>query len=431
MPPGTRAQESQPAADPAHLRYRQAIRLPENASGQACVVLDSDIYAHAAHASARDLRLFAEGPSGVAREAPFAISESATEPVETQWVAAQNVVAHGSDLSFDLTMPRRPYSAVDLTLGGPAFIAVAEVQGLREAGGAPTDLGRFVLFDLTERHLTRFTTLSLAEASFPRLHVTLHLTTPEGEPMRTVTPQMIGGAAVPPSREAQVLYTPVARVELPPEVSGATETVVRFREVPAHLPVERVRFTLRPGAVANFARSVTIASQPLAGTGPLGTEEMQGTISQIVLPGRGLTPAIRFQQLELPATLGSTLATPAQVTVTVHHGAEGPLPLASVELEMRRRTLCFEAATGSRYTLYEGDPALGAPAYEFARGFVASPAAIPAELGAAELNPAFVPRRVEGSYFARHPDARWVVWLGLIFAVILGTLESVKRQRHR
>ena len=60
--------------------------------------------------------------------------------------------------------------------------------------------------------------------------------------------------------------------------------------------------------------------------------------------------------------------------------------------EMLERTLCFEAAANTSYTLYYGDPALAAPRYDYATLFVAQANALQATAGPESLNPAYQPR---------------------------------------
>lgn len=409
------------------LREQRPISVPAGRSGQACVALDAAVYAHAAERSARDLRLFATGADGVARETPYAISESDAQPGDVMQVAATNVTAHGSDLSFDLTMPARPYSAVELDLPSRTFVGLARVQGISGMGQPPVALGSMLVFDLTAQHQARSTTLSLAEARYPRLHVSLHLMQPDGHPLGGVTAAMLPGASVPPSREAQVLYTTVAQSSA--IVQDGQDSVIRFASVPEHVPVERVVFSVPDSARAGFRRGVTITATPQDASGE--AETLHGEISQMHRPGAGDAPEIRYAALALDATLGATLAAPAEVEVRIHNGTEPPLPLTSVALEMRRRSLCFEAAAGDRYTLTYGDDSLGAPFYPYARSFTLAANALQAQLGPEQAIPTPAPAITRPTYRQRHPEALMLAVLILIAGAGLVGLESVKRQRHR
>jgi len=432
--------------DPAHLRFERQLTLPDSTRAQACAVLDATIYAHAAEASVRDLRLFAttsasssgSAPANTEREVPYAISESDTQEVETESVPAQHIVVSGNKLDFDLAMPHRPYSAVELRLSRQEFVGVARVTSQNPDGTTAADLGGFVLFDLTSRQLPRSTTLSLAETTSPTLHVTLRMFTPDGRPLPHVDPGMIAGAVVPPSREAQVLYTIVAQstslLQLTPD------TIALFPPVPTHVPVERISVLLRPGEALNFARTVSVTSRPFpqptapqsATTGDVAwSETLSGEIGRVFLPGAALAPPLRYEQLHLPATLGVSLSTPAEVQVAIHNQGADRLPVAAVLLEMRRRSLCFDAIPGEQYTLRYGDAALPAPSYDYARGFTPAAHTQAAELGPEQPNPRFVPRSASHHYANQHPEALSVGLLILVAAAGLAGLESVKRRRDR
>jgi hypothetical protein len=357
--------------------------------------------------------------------------------VETVTVPARNAevhaAAHGSELSFDLEMPSRAYSGVELRLGGEDFVGVAHVTA-PQVGGKSEDLGTFTVFDLSGRHLGRSTTLALAETTAPTLHVELRLTQPDGRPWRELAAGVIQGATVPPSREAQVLYTVVAQSA--PTMQLNDKTVVLFPQVPEHVPVERVSVVLKPEAPANFLHRVMVVSRAAKGAGAgagtaVADETLQGTVARVTMAAQGDVPAIHYERLQVGATLGATLSSAAEVEVAVDHGGEGPLPIAAVALEMRQRSLCFEAAANERYILRYGDAGLGAPHYGDARELVATGQAERAELGPEELNAQYSPRVESRSYGQRHPEAVWVGLLGAIAVVVLAALESVKRQRHR
>ena len=68
---------------------------------------------------------------------------------------------------------------------------------------------------------------------------------------------MVLGAKVPPSREAQTIYTTVA--ETATIATKGRETVATF-VVPAQIPVERVSFVLAPGFTGNFSRVVKVSA---------------------------------------------------------------------------------------------------------------------------------------------------------------------------
>jgi hypothetical protein len=153
-----------PVARPEHLQYERAISVPAGA-GQACAVLDAQIFPHAAP-SLKDLRIF-PSQDGTPREMPYAITLSETVTEETQPARVLNLGTSGRDIVFDLEMPDRPYTEVTLDLEGSDFLATATVSGRDSLGGSQsTALGIFTLFDLSSQHLSRDTTLPLEESTF-------------------------------------------------------------------------------------------------------------------------------------------------------------------------------------------------------------------------------------------------------------------------
>jgi hypothetical protein len=243
-----------PQADTQHLRYVRALTLPPASSGIACAVLDASVYAHTASPSADDLRVFALAPNSQPQEVPFVVSYSEAQPSDAQTATVRNLILHDNTLTFDLDMPPRPYTEVDLNLAAHNFLATAEVSD-----ASHHLLGNFTLFDLTDRHLARSTTLALQESSDSQLHITLHLRAPDGQPFPHLTPDLVQGATVPASREAQTLYTVVASTStLTPQPSSS---IAEFT-LPAHLPVERVQFLLDPAYRSDFFRSVTVTAAP-------------------------------------------------------------------------------------------------------------------------------------------------------------------------
>src|SRR5581483_1465974 len=96
------------------------------------------------------------------------------------------------------------------------------------------------LFDLSAQGLARSTVLALPDASYPVLHVELRLTDLEGRPLM-VEPRMISGAIVPPSHNAQTVYTTVASGSV---IEQQGHWSIATMVVPAHVPIERAQFVL-------------------------------------------------------------------------------------------------------------------------------------------------------------------------------------------
>jgi hypothetical protein len=442
-----------PLARPEAMRYERAIRVPAGA-GQACAVLDGQIFPHAA-ASLRDLRVFSlqdgagqdgAGQGGAAREVPYAItlSEAVTEETEPARVlnlgidqAGMSSPGAGANIVFDLEMPDRPYTEVALDLAGEDFLATATVSGMEALGGGKaTALGVFTLFDLSSQHLSRYTTLGLQESAFRYLHVALRVSPAPGAASpgpaagaARFGAAMVEGAEVPPSREAQTVYTTVASVAAPTTGRSAAPRKTRYDlALPLRVPVERVSFDLAPSYAGNFSRDVTIkatSSSTTATTATAGVpvETLSGAIFRVHSTQAGRR--IDERQLSLPATLGSNLQSPGRVWIEVENGDDRPLPIARVRLEMRQRKLCFDAPADPGLTLFYGDPALPAPVYDYARLFAAADKPLLAELGPEVVNAGFKPPPEERRPFSeRHPEMLWIALLGVVCVLGVVALKS-------
>lgn len=431
-------QQTQAASGIEHLRWQRPVELQTAHAAPACAVLDAPVFAHASALTLDDLRLYAQTASGsdasVAREVPFTLTINSAAPTEVEHATAANIGVHQGRLEFDLRMPARPYSEVNLQLAATNFIATADVTAADSAhpAAAPRKLGSFTLFDLSAQHLARSTTLALEEATLPTLHVTLALRTPEGKRIDPAT-SLIHGAEVPPSRVAQTLFTTIASTTDLTAQGRSTEAVLH---VPAHVPVERVRLALDPGFHANFVRRVSISAYPgpsLPHAGrldtPPGGEHVEGEISREQLSLRGAAP-VRQEHLAVDALLAATLRKEATVHVTLDNGSDVPLPLRAVELQMRQRRLCFTAQPGLVYTLRYGDPGLPAPSYDTARVFDPVAAAATAMLGPESLNPQWTPRPLARPFAQQHPELPWVALLGFIAVLGAIAIGSMKHQRR-
>lgn len=412
-------------ADGEPVHYERNVGLPAGASGQACAVLDGAVFAHAAHASASDLRLYESGPGASNLEVPFAMTVSAAQPVETQTATVEHATVSNGRLVFDLAMPPRAYTDVNLQIDAKNFLGAAEVWG--SEGARPVKmLGTYPIFDLSGQGLARSTVLPLPESSFPALHIELQLMDSEGHALASVSPAMITGAGVPPSRSAQTLYTTVATS---PAMEAQGQWSLTTLTVPAHLPLERVHFVLDPTYTHSFSREVTIAATPI-GTGydAVGVaESLPGEIFRVDRPLPDGMPAIHTQQLSVDTLLGSNLRDSAKVLATVQNGAEPPLPITAVELQMRQRRLCFQATPGESYVIRYGDPSLRPPVYAYARSFVASATPIDAVLGPERVNAHFVPRRQDDSNSLRS-QTPWIVLVAVIMISGVVGLQSMRRK---
>ena len=422
-PPSLAAQ----TAEPRPVRYARAVQLPAiSASGQACAVLDSAVLAHSASSSANDLHLFAARTGKPETQTAFALTESGPPIVDLQIATPGNITALAGRISFDLAMPSRPYSEVALGLDAKNFLGTAIVSGLDPQDRHATPLGTFPIFDLTAQGLARSTSLPLRESSFSILHIELRLTDLAGNPLHDLFPSIVQSAAVPPSRAAQTIYTPPASapVEQQGHWSVATFTVS------AHVPVERVLFVLPSSAPTDFLRDITVTATPIdKSIDALGAAEgISGHIFRVQRPAADEVPAINSGILSIDAALGSKLRSPARVTVTVLNNSAPPLPIERVELQMRQRSLCFNAAPHTSYTLEYGDPSLRPPPATYARTFVPSATPIAATLGPEQANAHFIPHN------DRPPDERQgqqLFWLIVLAVISVGGVLLLQHARHK
>lgn len=388
------------------------------------MALDGTVFAHTESTGAGDVRIFGE-ESGHEFEVPFAMTESGPSTLDSEPATLGNVAVRNGELVFDLSMPRRETSEVDLDLNAKNFFAAAQVAGVDTRGHA-TPLGTFALFDMSAQGLARSTVLPLPDVSYPVLHVALRLLDSQGRPMAP-EPSMISGATVPPSRQSETVYTSVAsasNIEQQGHWSAATMVV------PAHVPIERAQFVLPPGFHGDFLRDATVAATPMVkGWDALGAAEgVSGHIFRVVHSALAGVPAIDSQVLAVNTVIGSNLRSAAKVTASIDNGSAAPLPIERVDLEMRQRKLCFEVRPGASYTLRYGDAELSAPSYSYTRHFVLTAQPITAALGREQGNPIYVP---PGTDEGQRRPGRDLPWLLLIAGVSVAGVTALQYVRHK
>jgi hypothetical protein len=410
------------AADPQFLRYQRTVTIPSSTvpsgPGQSCAVIDPQIFPHAAP-SLKDLRLYQSG-----HEVPYAITLSVPQQPDSDTARVRNLGLRGRNIVFDVEMPNRPYTEITLDLAGQDFLATATVSGTRDPNYSnQTRLGEFTLFDLTSQHLSRNTTLHLQETSLPYLHIELSASPATGNRAFTATPEMVQGVTVPPSREAQSLYTTAATATT--ITRRGRQSVATFA-LPERIPVERVSFDLAATYKANFSRDVRIMDRPEGANSV--SESLAGTILRVHLTQAGRE--IRQEQLSVPATLGSNMQSAATVEVVVDNGDDTPLPIAAVRLEMRQRKICFDVSGMQPLTLFYGDPALTAPQYDYSRLFTPSDAMQAAQLGPEQLNPGYRERPDARPFTDRHPHLLWIVLLVVMCILAIVAIRSSKTVHH-
>jgi Protein of unknown function (DUF3999) len=408
--------------DQHYLRYQRAVSTPSG-PGQTCAIIDPQIFPHAAN-SLKDLRLY----QGL-HEIPYAVTLSEPPQPDSDTAQVRNLGLRSRNIVFDVEMPNRPYTDVTLNLAGQDFIATATVSGTRDPNYSnQTSLGDFTLFDLTTQHLSRSTTLHLQETNLPYLHIELAVSSAPSAPAFTATPQMVLGVTVPPSREAQSLYTTAAQSTA--ITQRGRQSIATFN-LPERIPIDRVSVDLPSTYKANFSRDVHITDHPInAPDAPAETSEtLAGTILRVHLTQSG--HEIRQQQLSVPATLGSNMQSSAKVEVAIENGDDTPLPISAIRLEMRQRKLCFDALpTTQPLTLFYGDPALTAPQYDYARLFSPSSEIHTAQLSSEQLNPAYRERPDERPLTERRPHLLWIVLLVVICILALVAIRSSKTIHH-
>ncbi|HZL25898.1 MAG TPA: DUF3999 family protein [Acidobacteriaceae bacterium] len=406
-------------ATPDRFQFQRALQPPAGAQGQACAVLDAAVFAHSA-GRVNDLRIYSAG-----REVPFAQTTSGELGQQEEPARVMNLGRQEKAIVFDLVMPQRAYTEVVLDLDGKDFYATAKVSGSQTDGGSRTDLGQFTLFDLRSQRLSRSTVLALQESNFPLLHVEMIVTPAPGGEAKTLSPEMVHGATVPPSREAQTLFTTVAATT--GIVTKGDESVASFN-VPAHVPVERVSFTLQPEFTKNFSRAVRVTARSSQTEDSAATETIPGEIQHVLLPLDALGHQVHSEQMSMEALVAENLRSDATIDVAIENGDEAPLPLRAVLLQMKQRKICFDAEPGASYVLRYGDAEpVYTPVYDYARLFRVSATAATVTMGAETLNPDFRKEPQQQSYKDRHPELLWVALLLVIG--VLGTIALHNARR--
>jgi hypothetical protein len=374
--------------DLRYFRYERPILRPPQSSGQGCLMLDSDLLAHAAPQLA-DLRLYRD-----AVETPYAIPPAASIKVGTKPIPPQNLVTRNGQIFFDATMPDLRYSDVQLGVTGQDFIATVTVTGSRQPDRSPeTNLGSYTIFDLTSQKLGTSTVLHLPESDFRYLHFRV---------AGPLSPRSITGVWVMRLPSSQSRYLTVQESSHVVEEEYSTELVF---VVPAHVPVDRIAFKPR-GWPPQFSRDITISVDPITSVSstftpmPALATKSYGTLLRVHSIQSG--HRIDEERLVFDAPWVDA-STPTRWIVSIKNGDDDPLGLDSVRLEMLERKLCFDAQPNARYTLYYGDPALTAPRYDYAKQFLLQTGAVKLTAGTEQRNPIYKPRPAASPNPVKHP----------------------------
>jgi hypothetical protein len=244
-------------------------------------------------------------------------------------------------LVFDLEMPQRAYSSLVFNLPMKNFAATVLV----EAGDSARPrqwrrVGEFVLFDLSRDKLARRTAVALPEMQDRYLHITLRV---QATALRA---EDLVGVDVPPSREAQTIYSTVAATD--DFANTVRETIAEF-DVPAHVPVQRIHFDWN-AKKTNFMSRVRV--EAWAAADPNAVETINGAISSTHRVQSGVE--LEDAQHDVPMTLGANLQGPAHMRVIVERNGDAPLPLTNIALQMRQHKICFDAKSGAQIVLRAG-----------------------------------------------------------------------------
>jgi hypothetical protein len=158
------------------------------------------------------------------------------------------------------------------------------------------------------------------------------------------------------------------------------------------------------------------------------TEIIPGEIERVRLLLDEFGRDVQSEQMSMEALVAANLRSDAAIDVAVDNEDDTPLPLRSVQLQMRQRKICFDAEPGTSYILRYGDgePAY-TPVYDYARLFQASATAASVTMGAEMVNPDFRKELQQQSYKDRHPELLWVALLLVIG--VLGTIALHNARR--
>ena len=395
-----------------YFRYERPVERAPQQTGQVCLVLDAEIFAHAS-AQLADLRLYHDGT-----ETPYVIRTATPAEGTQKSIAPLNLGSRGGQTVFDAELRDTHYSDLLLDVTAQNFIATLTVTGSRTKDGkSETKLGSYTIFDLTRQRLGRSTVLHLPESDFQYLHFRI---------AGPLTPENVKGLSVERLPASQPAYMTIAESA---QVTRKGHSSILEFTVPAHVPVDRIVFV--PGASPTlFSRDVTISVAAVPSSPATdGSEPAQPVVSTgNLLRVHSSQNGHRIDEERLAIDAPSVdFDTQTKWTVTIDNGDDAPLTFATVQLQMLERTLCFEAAANMGYALYYGDSALTAPRYDYATLFVAQANASAATAGPEQSNPDFQPRPDERPFTEKHPALLRVALIAVI--ALLGTiaLRSAKR----
>ncbi|HWA95447.1 MAG TPA: DUF3999 family protein [Terracidiphilus sp.] len=395
-----------------YFRYERPLKTALAQSGQVCMVLDEQVFAHSERDLA-DVRLHKDGT-----ETPYAVNTTTAAEYVPELIHPLNAGVHNGHTVFDAEMPTAPYSDLDLNVTAHNFMATVTVSGSRRNDTREfTKLGDYTIFDFTRQRLGRSTVLHLPLSNFAVLHFSI---------TGGITPDDVTGISAMKGVQEKAHYITVA--ETAQAVEKGRATLFAFT-VPAHVPVDRVVFV--PDAQpAQFSRPVAITVEDAAAPkepNTLGLYSIAGGGNILRIHSMHNGRRIDEENLVIPAphVYGDG---DRKWMIRVDNGDDAPIYFKQVRMEMRERQLCFDGAAGAGYVLFYGDSALSAPRYDYATLFALQDNAQQVELGAEKENVSYTPRPDKRPFTERHPSMLWVALLAVIVVLGLIALRSVKQQ---
>jgi hypothetical protein len=400
-----------PTPEIRYFQYRRPVQLPPNAAGQACLVLDTTTFAHAAPGLS-DLRLYSG--SG---ESPYVIHDAHPSLAPQPTITPTNLGQRNGKTVFDASMPEGEYSDIQLNLSGQNFLATVTVFGSQTVAGLSTRIGSYTIFDFASQHLGRSTVLHLPRSNFRNLHF---------EIAGPIAPDRVLGIAAAPAPPVEPQYLTILNAGA---FTQTGRTSVAPFDLPPNLPIDRIVFA--PATPhGNFSRNVQIQALEIS---PQRDESEPPPVPVTVASGSLLRihdvqegHHIDEEHLALDS-LQTSFDLPTRWTIAIQNGDDAPVSFSSVQIQMLEHKLCFEATPNAAYTLYYGDKTLSAPVYDYASWFAFQPNAAAATLGAEQPNPLLQGRPDTRPFTERHPA---MLSIALVFVVLLLGLIALRSARR-
>ena len=291
------------------------------------------------------------------------------------------------------------YDRIRLQLDAKDFVATASVAGSDQPGSRmATQLPPSTLYDFSREELGSNEVLKLPPSNFRTLHVRLS---------SGIAPSQVKRASVYNLQESKAVWSTIGSCSPPTQVARTTVVLCNSG---ARIPVERVRFKVDAKQV-NFRRVVTFsdANGTRYGSG--------GEITRVRIKHAGT--AVISEDLDVPIGVHRS----GRLQITLENGDNPPLSISGVELLSVERRVYFDPQGKDLLKLYYGDDKLPAPVYDYARFYIAEPAAAQAELGPAAHNAAYRGRPDERPWSERH---KVVLWVAMIMAVIVLGVVAIR-----